>query len=310
MTINSRRMTKEGPVADKSSQIVLEALSKAVADPAGLPLHGSKAVPGLFAGNNSAKQAAQQCKEEGYLRVVRTETRGKTTQEVCAITEKGLAYLLSQVSPRKVLEDLVHTLQSRQNEASELLVSARHMQANLDQLKATAEKVLLSLSSGQHASSSSNGHGAGTGSSKNGTTGINGEARNGTHALTAEQSWTKAILTYLERWHETGASEDCPLSELYRQTCKTASQLTIGQFHDGLRRLHDQQKIYLHPWTGPMYDIPEPPYALLVGHSQVRNRQGDKETRRQGEKGKEPSGGLSPCLPVSLSPCLLSKNTY
>ena len=29
---------------------------------------------------------------------------------------------------------------------------------------------------------------------------------------------------------------------------------------------HDLGKIYLHPWTGPLYDIPEPPYALLIGH--------------------------------------------
>ncbi len=136
------------------------------------------------------------------------------------------------------------------------------MQAGLDQLKATAEKVLQSLSSGQNSVSS--GHGAGTGGSRNGTPASNGEARNG--APTAEQQWTKAILAYLDRWQASGASEDCPLSELYRQTCKTALALTIGQFHDGLRRLHDQQQIYLHPWTGPMYDIPEPPYALLVGH--------------------------------------------
>ena len=42
--------------------------------------------------------------------------------------------------------------------------------------------------------------------------------------------------------------------------------VTIGEFQDALRRLHDLGKIYLHPWTGPLYDIPEPSYALLVGH--------------------------------------------
>ena len=42
--------------------------------------------------------------------------------------------------------------------------------------------------------------------------------------------------------------------------------LTIGQFHDSLRRLHEMEKIYLHPWTGPLYEIPEPACALLVGH--------------------------------------------
>ena len=43
-------------------------------------------------------------------------------------------------------------------------------------------------------------------------------------------------------------------------------ELTIGAFHDTLRALQTAGDIYLHPWTGPLYDIPEPPYALLVGH--------------------------------------------
>jgi hypothetical protein len=42
--------------------------------------------------------------------------------------------------------------------------------------------------------------------------------------------------------------------------------LTIGLFHDGLRGLCEAQCIYLHPWTGPLYDMPEPALALLVGH--------------------------------------------
>jgi hypothetical protein len=71
-----------------------------------------------------------------------------------------------------------------------------------------------------------------------------------------------ALLSELARWQESVASEDCPLPHLYRE----AAAESIGQFHDALRRLHDQGKIYLHPWTGPLYDIPEPPYALLIGH--------------------------------------------
>ena len=57
-------------------------------------------------------------------------------------------------------------------------------------------------------------------------------------------------------------SVDCPLPHLYR----TLSEQTIGQFHDALRQLHSQQRIYLHPWTGPLCELPEPALALLVGH--------------------------------------------
>ena len=42
---------------------------------------------------------------DGLLTVVRTEAKGKQTRELCAATDKGLRFLLEQVSPKQVLED-------------------------------------------------------------------------------------------------------------------------------------------------------------------------------------------------------------
>ena len=56
------------------------------------------------------------------------------------------------------------------------------------------------------------------------------------------------------------------MPELYRQARQSSPRLSIGHFHDGLRQLHEREQIYLHPWSGPLYEIPEPQYALLVGH--------------------------------------------
>ncbi len=235
-------------MADKSTQLLLEALSRAVAEPTGAPLHGNKTAPGLFAASVAGKQAALRCKDEGYLRVVRTETKGKTTVEVCAITEKGLAYLLSQVSPKQVLEDFVRALEARQGQAGQLLETARQMQAGLDALKAAAEKVLQQVHRGSR-SQTQFGNEFGPTASSNGS-----------------ETWISALLAHLARWYAAGAAEDCSLPELYGQAQQAAPQLTIGHFHDGLRRLYEQEQIYLHPWTGPLYEIPEPPYALLVGH--------------------------------------------
>jgi hypothetical protein len=219
-------------VVDRPTQILLDGLSRAVADPAGLPLFGGKSAPGLFAATAAGRAVAQRCKDEGLLRVVRTETHGKTPLDVCTVTDKGLAYLLSQVSPKQVLEDFIRTLDARQAQAGELLLIARQMQAGLDALKLSAEKVLEQL----HRPA------------------VNGSA-NGSEA------WPAAVLSYLAR-----RQEDCPLPELFRQATQAAPGLTIGRFHDGLRRLLDAGQIYLHPWTGPLHALPEPPYALLVGH--------------------------------------------
>jgi hypothetical protein len=231
---------KEGNVADKASQIVLAALSRAAADGAGLPLHATRAAPGLFPATALGKQAAQRCQDEGYLRprsaLMREYHNGdgkKPPAEKFAITEKGFTYLLSQVSPRPVLEDLVRVLEQRQTQLADVAASVRQMQQGFDALRASAEKVL------QRA------------------------AETGPSPTPAAEG---VLLSCLERWQNSGSADDCPLPELYRQACSQWKGLTIGQFHDELRRLHDGGQIYLHPWTGPLYQVPEPPYALLVGH--------------------------------------------
>jgi hypothetical protein len=78
-----------------------------------------------------------------------------------------------------------------------------------------------------------------------------------------DDGWLTALIEHLASRRGHAALADCPLPELYRAL---PAGLTIGQFHDGLRRLHESQQIYLHPWTGPLYEIPEPALALLVGH--------------------------------------------
>ena len=125
-------------MADKCSQMVLSALSRAVADPEGLPLHGGRAAPGLFPATTGGKQAAQRCLDEGYLRPV----EASSVKPRCVITDKGCSYLLAQVSPRQVLEDFVRVLEAREAQFDFLLSAVREARAGLDGLKANAEQVL------------------------------------------------------------------------------------------------------------------------------------------------------------------------
>ena len=76
----------------------------------------------------------------------------------------------------------------------------------------------------------------------------------------------RPILAHLTRRHEAGTLDDCPLPELFRHLKANHSSVTIGQFHDLIRALYADRKIYLHPWTGPLYELPEPACALLAGH--------------------------------------------
>jgi hypothetical protein len=263
-------------VADKSNQLILTALSQAAAAADAVPLHGSKTAAGLFPSNAAGKQAAQRCQEDGYLCLIPaseptssngeaggtiTVVKKKTASApLCTITEKGLAYLLSQVSPRQVLEDFVRALEGRRSQADDLLNLGRQMQQGIEAMKTNVDKVLQSICKLEGP--------AGTGASGNLKALFAGFFNDGASSSSmppASANGTAlhdAVLAELTRWQQSSATEDCPLPHLYRQT----SPRSIGQFHDALRQLHDLRKIYLHPWTGPLYDIPEPPYALLIGH--------------------------------------------
>ena len=76
------------------------------------------------------------------------------------------------------------------------------------------------------------------------------------------------IRTHLLDWASAiGAARDCPLPELYRGVSCGEPDLSVGAFHDVLRTMHAAGRVDLHPWTGPLYAVPEPGYALLVSHN-------------------------------------------
>jgi hypothetical protein len=175
--------------------------------------------------------------------VLRVESRGKSAQEICALTDKGLERLLDEANPRLVVEAFIKALHDRQRQVDALLESAHASNAHLESLRAAAEKVLQQL----------------TQSSRPMPLPVE---KNGTSVADTQA----AMVEHLKKRHVAGALDDCPLPELYRQARASQAGLSLGKFHDVLRGLCAEHKIYLHPWTGPLYELPEPACALLVGH--------------------------------------------
>jgi len=268
-------------VADKSNQMVLSALSLAVAHTSGLPLFASKATPGLFPANAAGKQAAQRCQEDGFLRqaapgpeAAASEGDGQPTPQKKAkgnaerwlLTDKGVEFLFAQVSPRQMLEDLVRVLEVRQCETRELVSLARNMQQDVEALRQNTERVLQLVVSPADPSGKEGGSLGNLSSRFQQFLGGAASRPAADNAGTSTQPIATLVRQYLRRWENSGTSEDCCLPELFRQLKEQVAGLTLGQFHDGLRQMHKQEQVYLHPWTGPLYDLPEPPAALLIGH--------------------------------------------
>src|SRR5438046_2186024 len=83
----SRACARErGEILPKANieQLALEALSRALVDPAAKVLFGSKSKPGIFDGAGQAfKQAAQLCLDRGWLEGTgQFEGKGKTRKEL------------------------------------------------------------------------------------------------------------------------------------------------------------------------------------------------------------------------------------
>ena len=225
------------PPSPRLPDQVVQGLLRAVAAE-GCPLLGSGKTTALFPHSRLGKQAAQFCLDQGLLQVVGIETRGNKTQELYALTPQGLEYLLKQKDARAVLERLASVVQQRTQQVEALLAGVLDCQQTLHALQQQIAGVLQNLPDPSE-----------------------------TLAALLSGSWKGAVLEHLQRWHSDRPNEDCPLPELYAVARRACPRLSLGQFHDGLRAWHEAGEIYLHPWTGPLYEIPEPACALLIGHA-------------------------------------------
>ncbi len=215
----------------------------------------TKAEQGLFPATTAAKSAGKKAIDDGLLTVLRKAPQGKGTTEYCTASPKGLAYLMERASPKQVLEDFVRVLEERRGEVQTLLKTADRMAASLvgmnERIQSVLPQVVLSRQPIPVETSAWD--------------------RGGTVAL-MPPIWdagelAERLVTRLADWATRGGvTRDCPLPELFRSLSTLDPAPSIGLFHDALRQLHDERRIYLHPYTGPLYTLPEPAFALMIGH--------------------------------------------
>lgn len=217
-------------MAESFDSLILSALTRASAEPAGLPLVTSKAAPGLFPASASGRSAVKRAIDDGLFVTVRDE-KGR---EKATIAARGLEKLFAESNPKPVLDDFVRVLESREAQVIELIATAHALTEQLAAMKLVVEAILPKVTA----------------------------LRVPNPASRNVESLADSILAILDSWSAT-AGEDCPLPVLFRDLTHPT---TIGAFHDCLRELHAAGDIYLHPWTGPLYALPEPTLSLLVGH--------------------------------------------
>lgn len=216
-------------LTDKSDKLIIEALRKAAVVRDGMPPFATRSSPGLFPQSTIGRDAADHALRQGLFDAL---------NERWMMTDAGLSLLLERAGPRDVLEDCVRALEARQQQLEHLQTDLRTISSWFSGLRTTIEDSLANITNNQVA--------------------IRSEPRR----------VATAILRTLNL-RRSDAGEDCPLPQLFSQVEMTEANVTIGSFHDALRRLHQAGEVYLHPWTGPLYRVPEPRFALLIGHEVV-----------------------------------------
>jgi len=227
-------------LAEPLTNSILDALRLGVAEARELPLFAGKGVVGLFPSNAAGKQAAQDARDQNLVRIARTETRGKTAVELAVPTREGVAWWLERASPRPVVEALLAAIKTNESRCAEWTAEAKNVQLQIQLLHETANHLLQRFPPGKVPDLL---------------------PWDRTH-----EDLPNRIVDRLKQWHDSGKLGDCPLPDLHRALTSSSPGLTIGQFHDALRTLHDRRAVWLHPWTGPLYELPEPSLSLLVGH--------------------------------------------
>src|SRR5712692_3590693 len=223
---------------DKVTEALLEALRQALAEPRDQPLVKIGKQPGLFAGKSGANgEAAVRALREGLLEIVRTETKGKTVIERVRITPAGVTFLHDQESPLRALTDLQEMLHTSQQALPGWLSEMqRELQGLSDRLRQEAERwtqhlqaldrrVTEALKRMPEGPSMSNG-------------------------MTAVVPWAPDAVAYLER-RQAGppSATRCSLPELFAALKQQHRDLSLTDFHNGLRRLLDNRVVRLLPFS-------------------------------------------------------------
>lgn len=237
-------------MSERITSLLADAMRKAAMSAGEQRLFRAGKLDGLFPSRaGAAGAAASQALGEGLLEVVRTEEKGKTRIEWVRLTPRGVDYLHRHDSPAEALGELRDFLRGNREALPGWLMEMRqelerfaaHMEAQarewshrFSMLERRIEEALR-------------------------------RAEAVPRAPSGAAPWALDALAYLDQRAARGTCEDCSLPELFAALREHHASLSLSDFHDGLRRLHDRRAIKLLPFAGPAHELPQPEYALLDG---------------------------------------------
>jgi hypothetical protein len=240
---------------DPAIELLVETLARALEAGGEQRLYRSGKLDGLFPGRGAlAVACAERALREGLLEQVRVEVKGKTEIAWVRIAPRGVEFLHEHESPVRALHNFRTTLRANRDAIPVWLAD---MRAVLEQV---AMRLTANAAAWQQRLAALE--------KRVGDTLQRLEAAGPLVPPEVLQShpWTVDALNYLDRRRSAGAPGDCPLPELFSAVVGHHPNLTLGEFHDGLRQLNQRRAVRLRP-ADRDDEVTRPEYALLAGES-------------------------------------------
>lgn len=150
----------------------------------------------------------------------------------CRITPLGVKWLAENDEVKTLLEDVLRSAETQRERLESIAESCLKEATRLAQQRMAVSSIL---------------------------------ARIGPASADAD-SLDDAVLEALQMQKRGPSQADCSVADVYATLSKQGVEASIGRFHDSLRRLREAGRLRLAPWTGPLYELPQPALALLIGH--------------------------------------------
>ena len=77
--------------------------------------------------------------------------------------------------------------------------------------------------------------------------------------------WAPPLLQHVQQQKRQAPLRPLDLPQLFRFARSRQPALSLGSFHDLVRRMADAGQVRLSPFTQAMYQLPEPECAMIVG---------------------------------------------
>lgn len=257
--------------AVQADALALAALGRLLGDPAPRVLHGGKGTAGIFtAASTPEKAAAKLCLDNGWLvKAGELPGKGKAKKELYRISPAGIQAILAQSDPTALLESLRAGLERIEARSGEMIREVRENLVTaletvrttmlgalepltplkeLSQMKLNLSEVLARVKPVNIADILDR---------------VPAVAPPASPGLD-DNSWLDSVPRMAAEQRQTNPFQRLTLSQAFERLKAERPNLSVGQFHDGLRRLHQENRIRLGPYTQALATLDDPRNALYL----------------------------------------------